>query len=49
MKTEFRLIDDQVYRIGSIVSKLLQFARPSEYSGAANVISPAEVVQTAWC
>ncbi|MBB4301343.1 signal transduction histidine kinase [Rhodobium orientis] len=45
VKTEFRLIDDQVYRIGSIVSKLLQFARPSEYSGAANVISPAEVVQ----
>ncbi|WP_372802816.1 sensor histidine kinase [Paracoccus seriniphilus] len=43
--TEFRLIDDQVYRIGSIVSKLLQFARPNEYSGAANVISPAEVVR----
>ena len=43
--TEFRLIDDQVYRIGAIVSKLLQFARPDEYSGAANVISPAEVVR----
>ncbi|WP_071673438.1 sensor histidine kinase [Nioella nitratireducens] len=43
--TEFRLIDDQVYRIGSIVSKLLQFARPEEYSGAANVISPADVVR----
>ena len=43
--TEFRLIDDQVYRIGSIVSKLLQFARPTEYSGAANVISPVEVVR----
>jgi C4-dicarboxylate-specific signal transduction histidine kinase len=45
VETEFRLIDDQVYRIGSIVSKLLQFARPEEYSGAANVISPADVVR----
>ncbi|SDX34898.1 sensor histidine kinase [Celeribacter indicus] len=41
---EFRLIDDQVYRIGVIVSKLLQFARPEEYSGTANQILPAEVV-----
>ena len=41
---EFRLIDDQVYRIGVIVSKLLQFARPGEYSGSDNLISPAEVV-----
>ncbi len=45
VETEFRLIDDQVYRIGSIVSKLLQFARPDEYSGAANVISPGDVVR----
>ncbi|PWE27333.1 two-component sensor histidine kinase [Pararhodobacter marinus] len=45
VETEFRLIDDQVYRIGVIVSKLLQFARPDEYSGAANVISPGEVVR----
>lgn len=44
VKTEFRLIDDQVYRINSIVSKLLQFARPAEYSGAANSLSPSEVV-----
>ncbi|MCZ0811673.1 MAG: sensor histidine kinase [Pseudomonadota bacterium] len=43
--TEFRLIDDQVYRISAIVSKLLQFAKPEEYSGAANVISPADVVR----
>lgn len=41
---EFRLIDDQVYRIGVIVSKLLQFARPEEYSGSANLIDPCEVV-----
>ncbi|MGD9863665.1 MAG: cache domain-containing protein [Pseudodonghicola sp.] len=45
VETEFRLIDDQVYRIGVIVSRLLQFARPEDYSGAANVISPAEVAR----
>jgi len=42
---EFRLIDDQVYRIGVIVSKLLQFARPEEYSGAVNIIDPNEVAR----
>ncbi|RPE71352.1 HAMP domain-containing protein [Pacificibacter maritimus] len=42
---EFRLIDDQLYRIGVIVSKLLQFARPEEYSGSENLINPSEVVQ----
>lgn len=42
---EFRLIDDQVYRIGVIVSKLLQFARPEEYSGADNLIDPSDVVR----
>lgn len=45
VKTEFDLIDDQVYRIGSIVSKLLQFARPNEYSGAANHITLSSVVR----
>jgi two-component system NtrC family sensor kinase len=45
VKTEFRLIDDQVYRIGAIVSKLLQFAKPEEYSGADNVISIASAVR----
>ena len=45
VETEFRLIDDQVYRISVIVSRLLQFARPEDYSGAANVISPSEVVR----
>ncbi|MEW2914139.1 cache domain-containing protein [Leisingera sp. JC11] len=44
VEEEFRLIDDQVYRIGVIVSKLLQFARPEEYSGASGLIAPAEVV-----
>ena len=45
VSTEFRLIDDQVYRIGAIVAKLLQFARPSEYSGGADLIAPAQVVR----
>ena len=44
VEEEFRLIDDQVYRIGVIVSKLLQFARPEEYSGATGLIPPAEVL-----
>jgi two-component system NtrC family sensor kinase len=44
VEEEFRLIDDQVYRIGVIVSKLLQFARPEEYSGASALISPAKVM-----
>lgn len=43
--TEFRLIDEQIHRISVIISKLLQFARPEEYSGAADAISPAEVVR----
>ena len=42
---EFRLIDDQVYRIGVIVSKLLQFAQPEEYSGARNLIALSEVAR----
>lgn len=43
-KTEFDLIDDQVYRITSIVAKLLRFARPAEFSGSADRVAPAEVV-----
>ncbi|WP_306152025.1 ATP-binding protein [Roseovarius sp. MMSF_3281] len=45
VKTEFKLIDDQIYRIGVIVSKLLQFARPEEYSGEGALIYPADVVR----
>ena len=45
VKTEFDLIDDQVYRISAIVSKLLQFAKPEEYSGASSTIQPAEVAR----
>ncbi|TMV59220.1 HAMP domain-containing protein, partial [Thioclava sp. BHET1] len=43
-KTEFDLIDDQVYRISTMVTRLLQFARPGEFSGMADRILPAEVV-----
>ena len=41
---EFRLIDEQVHRINVIVSKLLQFARPEEFSGEADRHAPDEVL-----
>lgn len=43
-ETEFQLIDDQIHRITVIVGKLLQFARPDEYSGAADRYAPAQLV-----
>ncbi len=43
-KTEFRLIDQQMHRITEIVTKLLQFARPQEFSGFVEDYSPAEVI-----
>ena len=33
VETEFRLMDEQVHRISTIVNQLLQFARPEEYAG----------------
>ncbi|MBR9763081.1 MAG: HAMP domain-containing protein [Rhodobacteraceae bacterium] len=42
---EFRLIDDQVHRIGVIVSKLLRFARPEDYADAAPLAHASEVVR----
>ncbi|WP_319936764.1 sensor histidine kinase [Thermohalobaculum sediminis] len=42
--TEFRLLDEQVQRIGQIVAKLLQFARPEEYAVSLEQHAPAEVV-----
>lgn len=41
--TEFRLIDEQTERMNQIVTKLLQFARPDEFSGAEETNAPAEV------
>lgn len=43
-KVEFRLVDEQIHRIGQIVTKLLQFARPEEYAGYVERHSPAAVV-----
>ncbi|MBA5775670.1 cache domain-containing protein [Stappia sp. F7233] len=41
--TEFRLIDEQTERVNQIVTKLLQFARPDEFSGSEETSAPAEV------
>jgi C4-dicarboxylate-specific signal transduction histidine kinase len=42
---EIRLIQDQVYRIRLIVTKLLQFARPAEYVGYLEPTRLDQVVQ----
>lgn len=44
VKTEFRLIDEQIHSINLIVTKLLQFARPEEYAGYMDRQAPDEVV-----
>lgn len=43
-KSEFALIDEQIYRINLIVTKLLQFAKPEEFAGYADKQDPAEVL-----
>lgn len=43
--TEFELIDRQVQRINAIVGKLLQFARPGDFSGLEQSASLDEVVE----
>lgn len=45
VETEMRLIQEQVQRIRLIVAKLLQYARPSEYSGYVDEVDPAQVFQ----
>lgn len=40
---EFRLVDEQVERVRLIVSRLLQFARPSDYSGEVEPIDIARL------
>ena len=42
---EIRLIQDQVFRIRLIVTKLLQFARPAEYTGHIERVMMDQVVQ----
>ena len=44
LRTEFRLLDEQIHRIHVIVTKLLQFARPEEYAGHEEHLTPASVV-----
>lgn len=44
VKTEFKLIDQQVHRITLIVNKLLQFARPSEFAGYDGNVRPSDVI-----
>ena len=42
--TELALIDQQVSRINAMVGKLLQFARPGEFSGCDQTILPGPVI-----
>lgn len=42
--TEFRLIDEQLHRIGEIVTRLLQFARPQEYTPYGELYDVADLV-----
>lgn len=42
---EFKLLDEQIHRIGTIVTKLLQFSKPSEYAGHLDQQDPSEMVQ----
>ena len=44
VETEFRLMDEQVHRISSIVNQLLQFARPEEYAGWTTRLTPLDAV-----
>lgn len=43
-RTEFRLIDEQMSRVSEIVTGLLQFAKPQEYSGYTDHYDPATVL-----
>ncbi|MGJ4859683.1 cache domain-containing protein [Labrys sp. La1] len=43
-KVEFRLIDQQMARIGEIITKLLQFAKPQEYAGYTEHYAVATIV-----
>lgn len=44
VETEFRLMDEQIHRISSIVNQLLQFARPEEYAGWTTRLTPLDAV-----
>lgn len=42
---ELRLIDEQIERMRLIVTRLLQFARPTEYAGYVETFEPAEAIE----
>ncbi len=44
VETEFRLIDEQIHSVNILVSKLLQFARPEEYSDVIELQTPDDVL-----
>lgn len=44
VETEFRLIDEQVHSVNILVGKLLQFARPNEFSDSFELQFPDDVL-----
>lgn len=45
VRTELKLVDEQVERMRLIVTQLLQFARPTEYAGYVESVDPARAVE----
>ncbi|MFM7507599.1 MAG: cache domain-containing protein [Rubrivivax sp.] len=45
VRTEARLIDQQIDRLRVIVAQLLQFARPSEFAGYVQSVEPVAVLE----
>ena len=45
VRTELKLVDEQIARIRLIVTQLLQFARPNEFAGYAEAVSPAQALE----
>ena len=45
VRTELKLVDEQIARIRLIVTQLLQFARPNEFAGYADAVSPAQALE----
>ncbi len=45
VRTELRLVDEQIERMRLIVTQLLQFARPGEFAGYVESVAPAQVLQ----
>lgn len=45
VRSELRLIDEQIERMRLIVMQLLQFAKPNEYAGYVESVAPGQVVE----